>query len=127
MSLIQRAESRPSRVLVIEDHAAMANYVTAVLRHAGYIVLGPANNLASAAELARSATIDVALVDIGICGERSFAVLHMLRARKIPCIILSGYPKSVLPAGIPHARYLEKPFSHEELTKAVRDLLPLQF
>lgn len=115
--------SRPARVLVVEDHAAMANYVSVVLRHAGYVVVGPAVDLASATELAQSAAVDIALVDIGIAGERSFRALETLGARDIPCIVLSGYPKSALPAKYHRAAYLEKPFSHEELTQAVRDTL----
>src|SRR5258706_9882915 len=77
-SLVQAARSRPSRILVVEDHQALANYVTVVLQHAGHIVVGPAITLASAVELARSATIDIALVDIGLCGEHSFALLDAL-------------------------------------------------
>ena len=101
----------------------MANYVSVVLRQAGYVVVGPATDLASATELAQSAVVDIALVDIGIAGERSFRALEALDARDIPCIILSGYPKSALPAQYHHAAYLEKPFSHEQLTQAVRDTL----
>ena len=115
--------SRPARVLVVEDHPALANYLSVVLRLAGYIVVGPAFDLASAAELAQSAVVDIALVDIGIGGERSFRALEALGAREIPCIILSGYPKSALPSKYDRAAYLEKPFSQEELTQAVRDTL----
>jgi DNA-binding NarL/FixJ family response regulator len=112
-----------AHVLVIEDHAALANYVSIVLRQAGYLVVGPACDLASATNLAKSAVVDIALVDIGIGGERSFRALETLDSREIPCIILSGYPKSALPAKYHRAAYLEKPFSQEQLTQAVRDTL----
>lgn len=120
------AQTGPAHVLVVEDHAAMANYVTVVLRGAGHIVVGPALTLASAAELARSATIDIALVDIGMSGKRSFAVLDTLAARGIPCVIMSGYPKSTLPRQFRHAANLEKPFSSEALMQVIRDTLARQ-
>ena len=118
-----------SRVLVVEDEAAIAELVAINLRHAGYEV-----TLASSAEQAQAAVDavlpDVALLDWMLPGESGITLAKRWRSqprtRELPIIMLTARAAesdkiSGLDAGADD--YLTKPFSTGELLARIRAVL----
>jgi DNA-binding response OmpR family regulator len=111
------------RILVIEDHPALGRFVRAALQDVGWVVVGPIADHASAMQAARHLTFDLALLDRMLRGQETFAVADALATRGGPCVLMSGYPRSTLPARFRDWPFLEKPFSAEALVCAARDAL----
>ena len=111
-------------ILVVEDEFLIAMQIEAILRGAGWRVLGLAGTLSSAVSLARKSTCDAAVLDVNIRGERVDEVAAILYQRAVPFLFVSGYGRGNLPTafrdGVP---FLAKPFSDRALLEAVRDLI----
>jgi CheY-like chemotaxis protein len=111
------------RILVIEDHAALGRFVRAALQGVGWVVVGPIADPAAALEAVRQQEFDLALLDRMLRGGETLAVADALSARGVPCVLMSGYPRSTLPPRLRDWPFLEKPFSAEALIAAARDAL----
>ena len=114
----------PASILVVEDEFLVAMQIEAVLRAAGWSVIGPAGTLAKAVSVAQTASCDGAVLDVNLRGERVDDVASILSVRGIPFVFASGYGRENLPAAFrDSAAFLAKPFSDQTLLQAVRDLL----
>jgi len=115
--------TRRARLLVVEDEWLISSVISDELRDFGFEVVGPAGTLAEAVSLASRAAIDAALVDLSLGGVWANEVIAVLLARNIPFIFVTGY--SSIPEDV-HATapLLEKPFTSEELLRAVERILP---
>ena len=111
------------RVLLVEDSPVVAPYTESLLAELGCVVVGPAANLATARELAQSAEIDAAMVDVHIRGERVFAICDILQSRGIPFVLTSGYAGSSAPEKWRDHKRLAKPYGLEDVERALRELL----
>ncbi|MDP4300618.1 phosphate regulon transcriptional regulator PhoB [Leptothrix discophora] len=118
-----------SRVLVVEDEAAIAELVAINLRHAGYEV-----TLASSAEQAQAAVDavlpDLALLDWMLPGQSGVSLAKSWRAsartRELPIILLTARAEEsdkVLGLDAGADDYLTKPFSTGELLARIRAVL----
>ena len=107
------------RILVVEDHPALARFITVTLESAGWSVIGPAADHSSAMEAAQQRGFDVAIVDRILQGEEAFAIADMLVEHGMKCLLISGYPRSTLPERLRGLPYLEKPFTMPVLLAAV--------
>ena len=120
-----QAEPRRSRrILVAEDSYLEADAIARLLGDSGYEVVGPVARLDQALSLASAESLDAALLDVDLHGERSFAVASALQQRKVPVAFVSGYNASIVPAlpellAIP---FVAKPFENGELVKVVETL-----
>ena len=114
----------PASILVVEDEFLVAMQIEAVLRGAGWGVIGPAGTLAKAVSMAQTATCDGAVLDVNLRGERVDDVAKILSGRGIPFVFASGYGRENLPAAFRDSvAFLAKPFSDQTLLQAVRGLL----
>jgi len=111
------------RILVIEDNPALGRFISVALEAAGWAVFGPAADRASAMDEARRLPLDLALIDRLLHGEDTLAIADTLTERGIPCIFISGYPRSTLPERFREVPFLEKPFTMAALLAAVRAAL----
>jgi two-component SAPR family response regulator len=110
------------RVLVVEDEAIVGIMIEDFHGDFGYSVVGSVKNMQTAALLAATEKIDVAVVNINISGQAATAVADNLIERGIPFLFVSGYEK------MRGARYapiplLRKPFEPEDLHDAVGRVL----
>ena len=118
-----------SRVLVVEDEAAIAELISLNLRHAGYEV-----TLAASAEQAQAAVDgvlpDLVLLDWMLPGQSGLALARRwrgdARTRELPIIMLTARADEAdkvagLDAGADD--YLAKPFSTNELMARIRAVL----
>jgi two-component system phosphate regulon response regulator PhoB len=118
-----------SRVLVVEDEAAIAELISLNLRHAGYEV-----QLVESADAAQAAVDhvlpDLVLLDWMLPGQSGLALARRWRGeqrtRELPIIMLTaraavGDKVSGLDAGADD--YITKPFSTQELLARIRAVL----
>jgi CheY-like chemotaxis protein len=111
------------RVLIVEDETMIALIIEHVVAELGCEVVGPASELTAAARLAREETIDVAILDVTIRGGQVFPVADILRERRIPFILASGYGERTLPDRYKDAPWLQKPYTVGQAAKAIGELL----
>jgi len=104
------------RVLVLEDDALIAMYLQELLEDSGCDVIGPAPRVGKAMELLQQHDPDVAILDLNLAGVCPTAVAEVLRSRRVPFLVLSGYNESDLDddvlRGVPR---LTKPVRIREL------------
>jgi PAS domain S-box-containing protein len=119
-------------VLVVEDEELVRAVIREILEDAGYTVLG-ARHGRQALELAAAyeGPIDLLVTDLVMpeLGGRELAA-ELARARPSTGVIfMSGYPDDAVVAhGVleADASFLQKPFTHDELARKVRDVLDSQ-
>ena len=121
MNLTQPA--RP-RVLLVEDELLIAMLLEETLEDAGYTVVGPYSRLSEALEAADHETVDAALLDVNLAGEKVYPAAERLAGRGVPFLLLSGYGDKALPPDRQHWRHLSKPFNQTDLLAAVAGMMP---
>jgi light-regulated signal transduction histidine kinase (bacteriophytochrome) len=107
-------------ILVVEDSLIVALKVERMLRRVGAarVHLSATNEQAIAHIEAEE--IDAAVLDINLKGEMSYPVADALAERGIPFIFETGYGQSPgLPERFAARRVVTKPFSEEDLGKAM--------
>lgn len=109
-------------ILVLEDEPLVAMMLQDQLEGLGIHVIGPANNLKSAIQLAEFSNLDGALLDLNINGAYATKVADMLRARGVPFVFVTAYER---PPGLRYrdVSVLRKPFTDIGLRMALVALL----
>jgi DNA-binding response OmpR family regulator len=106
------------RVLVVEDEFLVSLATIYLLESIGCEVVGPAARLATAVELARSESLDAAVLDIDIAGELIWPVAEELQRRGVPFLFLSAYPQlGVVPVLFGASPHLDKPLEANRLLR----------
>ncbi|HVH77335.1 MAG TPA: response regulator [Stellaceae bacterium] len=119
---------KPVAILVVEDEALIASYITEVLAESGFAVAGIASSGPEALSLAGDMQPTLALVDIRLPGPMDgIEVAGLLRERlAVPTIFLSGMTdaatiaraRAAQPLGI-----LQKPFRPSQVFNAIERAL----
>lgn len=109
------------RVLVLEDEPVIAMVIEDMLIDLGCEAVGPASDLTDALALAERETLDAAVLDININGQRSYVVADELRRRGIPFIFATGYGEEGVEPGW-NAPVLQKPYRQDQVETALRTL-----
>jgi CheY-like chemotaxis protein len=108
------------RILVVEDEMMIAMLVEDMLGELGCVVVGPANTLAEALELAGTESdLDAALLDVNLGGQPVFPVADAIRAKGVPSIFSTGYGDAGLRDVDRGAQVLQKPFRVGDLARAL--------
>jgi DNA-binding response OmpR family regulator len=111
------------RVLVVEDEVLLALDLADQLTEAGFEVIGPAMSVAKALTLIAEVGCDVAVLDVNLGDETSERIAHVLRARRTPFVILTGYSAQQLQPGFQGAPVLSKPAPPSVLLATLRHYL----
>lgn len=116
------SQKKRSRILIVEDDAIYANYLSMSLRERGYEVLIATDGNHGVLGYAMFEP-DVALIDFIMPGCDGFSVVKKLRAvnSRLPIMMMTGYQSKSLQEkahemGID--RFFEKPFELAELIVA---------
>jgi two-component system, cell cycle sensor histidine kinase and response regulator CckA len=120
--------SRHATVLLVEDDPLVRAIARRTLTEAGFSVLDAEDGQQALAIVARQQPIDLVLTDVAMpeFGGRELAQRLSRLKPDLPIIFMSGYTdddltrRGLLDAGIP---FLEKPFSPQDLTRLVQDVL----
>jgi len=112
--------TRGLRVLVVEDEYLIALRLEDTLKQFGCRPVGPAFTLEGGLSIARTVTVDAALLDLDLGGKSVLPLVEELKRRGVPIAFVTAYDleelRSPLIEGLP---WVHKPFTDEQ----IRDLL----
>lgn len=110
-------------VLVIEDEYFIAADLKRALAAAGAEVVGPSGDLAAGLALLDARPIDVAVLDVNLEGDFSYAIADALTARDVPFLFVTGYDGWALPEAYRDAPRIAKPFLLHAVVERVAELV----
>jgi CheY-like chemotaxis protein len=110
------------RAFVVEDEALVLMTLEDMLADFGCQVVASARHVDDALQIAHETAVDVALLDVNVAGVRVDPVAHILAARGIPIVFVTGYEALSLPQ-IAGAVRVGKPFQAAELARGMRQAL----
>lgn len=123
--------SHTQRILVVDDDAAMLDYVARVLESAGYAVERAADG-ATGLRRALASPPDLVVLDVLMPGMDGLTVCDRLRfdprTRDVPIIFLSAKGDSdtaAIASVLDAYAFIEKPFEARELLAEVRNCLTI--
>lgn len=115
-------------ILIVDDEFGLAEVLEGILGDAGHRVLRAANGKLGLAQL-RAERVDLVLLDFMMPVLSGPGMLETLLAdealRRIPVIMMSAAPEATLRAEASGFKaFLRKPFTTDQLFKALEPLLP---
>ena len=113
------------KALVVEDEGGIALMIEDMLEELGCEIAASVAHLTQAGDLASTADVDFAVLDVNIAGKPVFPVAQVLRARKIPFVFSTGYGEGGLPPEFAGNPVVGKPFSIDGLRHAISIALAL--
>ena len=120
---VDHAVLKGKRVLIVEDETLISMLFEDILADLECEVVGPALNLRQALDLAHTAEIDAAVLDLNLAGEPSFPAASILRDRGVPIVLSSGYGSSGLPSEWKDLPTLPKPFTADQVANVLATLI----
>ena len=112
-------------ILIVENDSWVGIDLKMFLEDNGYEVAGPYRSVADTMRHLPGVSVDAAVLDVNLDGEKVFGVVDHLSSMPVPVLFLSGYAKGFMPARYQSHCYLEKPYVPEQLLKAISDMLRL--
>lgn len=112
------------RVLVLEDEPIIAVLLEELIEAAG----GQAECLSTLAAVQQAldrGTPDMAILDINIHNENSYAIAERLQLLGVPLIFASGYGSNGRPANMAEVPVVTKPYGLDELEQALAEAIAL--
>lgn len=108
-------------VLVVEDDAIVGLYMREVLSCAGFVVIGPVSNASEAIGRCDHERPDLALIDIGLAGERDgmWLAAELNKKGNIPSLFVTGRRSREIEHTENALGAVEKPFSASVLLQSV--------
>jgi DNA-binding response OmpR family regulator len=121
---VSPTQPRASRVLVVDDDAALGRMLELELREAGFLV-DAAASCAAAAELLRSGGYDYLILDYQLPDGDGLGLLRALRRQQIPTpvLLMSGGRDAALVSEamrLGAEGFLEKPISGAAVERLIR-------
>jgi CheY-like chemotaxis protein len=110
------------RVLIVEDEMVLAMALEDMLDLMGCEV-AKSPRVPDALERIEAGGIDIALLDLNLDGERSYAVAEALDAGGIPFAFMTGYHRDDLRPEWRERPVLQKPFVVEDLEQVMEGAL----
>src|SRR5262249_42864411 len=107
--------SATKRILVVEDELMIRMLLEDMLNDLGYAIVAEAGRIDEALRAAKTADIDIAILDVDLNGEPISPVAEALAARGTPFVFATGYGEGGLPERYRDRPMLKKPFQIEAL------------
>ncbi|SFU25992.1 response regulator [Paraburkholderia aspalathi] len=109
------------KILVVEDDYLVALALSTTLEEAGASVVGPIARAQDAVMLIEEGKehIDVAILDVDLNGEKSYAVADALALRHIRFVFATGYGVDAVDRQYRQYPRCQKPFDHQALFRAL--------
>lgn len=111
------AELSGTRVLVVEDEAAIAMLLEDMLLDFGCEIVGPVARLAAALTMAQTETFGLAILDVNLAGEPIYPVAEALATRGVPFVFSTGYGATGIKDPFRDRPVVQKPFTQNELRR----------
>jgi CheY-like chemotaxis protein len=114
------------RVLVVEDEVMVSWVLEDMLAELGCEVVGPAARVSQALAMVEAETVDLAVLDVNLNGQKSFPVADALVARGVPFVFSTGYNKDSIPDTYKVFPIMQKPYDQANLSLALASLLSIE-
>ncbi|MDZ4366112.1 MAG: response regulator [Afipia sp.] len=112
------------RVLVVEDEMLLLMMIEGMLEDMGCQAVSSAATVKQALALIDEQAFDVAMLDLNLDGDRSYAVADALAARGVPFLFSTGYGSQGVMDGYQERPVLMKPYQFEQWVLALQQLIP---
>ena len=112
------------RFLVVEDEILILMMIEDMLADLGCKSVSAVTKNEQAIALIEGQVFDAAMLDMNLNGKSSLNLADALAARGVPFAYSTGNSVQDARDGFRNRPVLKKPFSHEQLTKALSSLLP---
>jgi CheY-like chemotaxis protein len=110
---------RNKRVLLVEDEPLVGMVIADMLDELGYEVVQAGPDVKGATAAARTAQVDLAVLDLALEDGSTFPVAEILHERHIPFIFVTGLDISRAREQFGRMIVLKKPFGAEALREAL--------
>ncbi len=126
---VEAGAERGSAILVVDDESAVRDFIAAVLRQQGYRVFTAANGREALATWEREkGGIEALVVDVVMPVMGGFELLRQVKRSQphVKVLLTSGYSESEarsLCAAHSGAAFLPKPYTAQQVTQAVEEIL----
>ena len=111
------------KVLVVEDEMMIAMLIEDMLDEFGCELVGPATNVPRALELISREAIEIAVLDLNLDGQDTYAIADALHLKNVPFIFATGYGSTGLRKEYGNRPILQKPFQQKDLEIALAQAL----
>ncbi len=101
-----------ARILIVDDEPLIALLAEEWLGELGHTVVGPAHDLRSGLDLART-SIDAAIIDVTLGKDTAFPIAEILTAKNVPFAFATGHGRAALNGNYDSAEILSKPFQFQ--------------
>jgi CheY-like chemotaxis protein len=120
---LSKRELSDRNVLVVEDEMMIAMLIEDMLDEFGCKLVGPATNVPRALELIGKEPIELAVLDLNLDGQDTYAIADALQERNVPFIFATGYGSTGLRKEYGNRPILQKPFQMRDLEIALAQAL----
>jgi CheY-like chemotaxis protein len=120
---LSKRELSNRRVLVVEDEMMIAMLIEDMLDEFGCKLVGPATSVPRALDLIGKEQVEVAVLDVNLDGQDTYAIADALRQRNVPFIFATGYVSTGLRPEYGDRPVLQKPFQARDLQAALAEAL----
>jgi PAS domain S-box-containing protein len=103
------------RILLVEDESLIALMMEQTLRELELDVLGPFGTVNETLEAIERERVDAGILDINLGGEMAYPIAHLLRARNVPFVFMTGYGAETIAAPFSEVRVFQKPLERDML------------
>lgn len=108
------------RILLVEDEFFIVQDMARAFAEAGAVVIGPAATVADALrQIAATAKLDGAVLDINLQGEMVYPVADALAMRGVPFVFATGYDRETIPDRFSGSSRCEKPVKPDQVARAL--------
>lgn len=111
------------RSLVVEDEMLVLLMIEDMLADLGCETVATAATVNQALALIGAQTFDVAMLDMNLNGNQTYAVADALAAQGVPFVFSTGYSGHDIRDGYRDRPVLKKPFREDELRGVLAGLL----
>jgi CheY-like chemotaxis protein len=116
-------EFRLPRILILDDEPLISMLVENWLVELGCEVVGPARSVQQGLDIAGSAELDGAILDVNLGGKNSYQVAETLKQRGVPFAFATGDSAIDASSGFSDPILLSKPFDFEGVKTVLGKLL----
>ena len=111
------------RILVLDDEPLVSMLMENWLVELGCEVVGPACSVEQGLDMAGSAELDGAILDVNLAGKNSYQVAETLKQRGVPFAFVTGDSAIDASSGFSDLILLSKPFDFEGVKTVLGKLL----
>jgi len=114
-----------AKILAVEDEALVRMLIVETLVDAGHDVLEASDGDQALAIVQKTSDLDLIVTDVRMSKMDGFSLAQAAREVRpdLPVLFMTGYMGTDVPAKMPDAKVMQKPFDPEDLLAAISLML----